>query len=144
MNVLVLYQSRNGHTHDVAEAIADVAEDQYHSVKIKSVIEVHQTDVDRADVVFVGTWVHGLIVFGVRPAEAELWVPRLPSLEGKPVGIYCTYAFSPRHSLDTLAEMLVEKGAIVVGQQAFHRNRTRDGADQFVNRVLQFGKRELA
>ncbi len=144
MNILVLYQSRTGHTREVAETIKDVAQNQSHNVTVKSVIEVHQMDVDRADLIFLGTWVHGLILFGVRPAEAELWVPRLPSLEGKSVGIYCTYAFAPRHSLDTLAEMLIERGAIVVSQQAFHRNRTQDGVNQFVQRTLELSKREFA
>ena len=137
MNILVLYQSQNGHTYDVATTIAEVARDQHHNVSVKSVIEVHQTDVDRADTIFLGTWVQGLFLFGVKPAGAELWIPSLPSLEGKPVGIYCTYAFSPRRSLQILGEMLETQGAIIVGEHAFHRNRTHEGVNQFVQNILQ-------
>src|SRR5215213_7035809 len=105
MNILVLYNSRNGHTGLAAQAIAQAARDQHHRLNLRSVIEVQQADIENADVLFVGTWVHGLILFGVHPAGAELWVPALPSLEGKPIGIFCTYAFNPRASLQTLGDM---------------------------------------
>jgi flavodoxin len=144
MNVLVLYQSRHGHTREAAEAIAQAARSLNFQVVIKSVIEVRKADVETADALFVGTWVHGLILFGVRPAGAELWVPALPSLEGKPVGVFCTYAFNPRASLRTLGNMLAARGARIVGQRAFHRARPGDGAKQFVQEVLQSAERVLA
>lgn len=137
MNVLVLYNSRNGHTRSMAEAVAQAARDLKHNVTIKSVIEVRQTDIESADALFIGTWVHGLILFGVKPAGAELWVPALPSLEGKPVGVFCTYAFNPRGSLRALGAMLEARGARVVGQQAVHRSRPSEGAPGFVERVLK-------
>jgi flavodoxin len=136
MNVLVMYQSRSGHTREAAEGIGSAVERLNHTVSVKSVIEVSQTDVENADVLFVGTWVHGLIFFGVRPAEAELWVPALPSLEGKPVGVFCTYRFNPRGSLRKLGTMLEGRGATILGQKAFHRSRTHDGVENFVQRVL--------
>ncbi len=144
MNVLVLYQSRSGHTRDAAEAIAQAARDLKYEVSLKSVIEVRKADVENADALFVGTWVHGLILFGVRPAGAELWVPALPSLEGKPVGVFCTYAFNPRGSLRTLGAMLAARGATILGQRAFHRSRPGDGAAPFVQSVLQSAERVLA
>lgn len=135
-HILVLYQSRGGHTREVAETIGQALGKMNHDVSVKSVIEVSKADIEKADAVFVGTWVHGLILFGVRPAGAELWVPSLPSLEGKPVGIFCTYAFNPRGSLRMLGEMLEERGATIVGQQAFHRSRLNDGIEDFVGKVL--------
>jgi flavodoxin len=132
-----LYQSRHGHTRAAAEAIAQAARDLTHEVKLKAIIEVQKADVENADVLFVGTWVHGLILFGVRPAGAELWVPSLPSLQGKPVGIFCTYAFNPRGSLQILGKMLEARGASIVGQHAFHRRQPAEGAVPFVQSVLQ-------
>jgi flavodoxin len=144
MNVLVLYQSRSGHTRDTAEAIAQAARDLHNEAVVKSVIEVSKADVQNADVLFVGTWVQGLILFGVRPAGAELWVPALPPLEGKPVGIFCTYAFNPRGSLRALGAMLAARGATILGQHAFHRSRTSEGAERFVQSVLQSAERVSA
>ena len=141
MNVLILYQSRQGHTRSAAEAIAQAARDLNHHVNIKSVIEVHKEHVERADVLFIGTWVHGLILFGVRPAGADLWVPSLPPLDGKPVGTFCTYAFNPRGSLKMLGDMLTARGATIVGQHAFHRRHPEEDAAPFVQTVLHFAER---
>lgn len=137
MNVLVLYQSRSGHTRSAAEAIGEAARALNGEAVVKSVIEVGEADVARADVLFVGTWVQGLILFAVKPAGAELWVPALPPLGGKPVGVFCTYAFHPRGSLRALGELLTGRGATVVGQRAFHRSRPRAGAEVFVRGVLE-------
>lgn len=136
MNTLVMYHSRSGHTKKAAEGIGRAVENLNHEVRVKSIIEVNKADVEKADMLFIGTWVHGFILFGVRPAEAELWVPSLPSLEGKKVGVFCTYAFNPRRSLQKLGDMLGERGATIVGQQAFHRNRTDEGVEGFVETVL--------
>lgn len=140
MNVLVLYQSRGGHTRVCAEAIAQSVHDLNHEVVVASVIEVRAADVERADVLFVGTWVQGFILFGVKPAGADLWVPALPSLEGKAIGVFCTYAFSPRGSLQTLATMLKARGATVLGQQAFHRRHPQHGTASFAQRVVQLAE----
>jgi hypothetical protein len=95
-------------------------------------------------VLFVGTWVQGMILFGVKPADAKLWVPSLPSLQNKPIGVFCTYAFNPRNSLNVLGDMLKARGATIVGQKAFHRNKPGDGARRFVESVLQSAKKSAA
>jgi hypothetical protein len=137
MNILVLYQSRKGHTRDTAEAIAQVARDLNHTVKVKSVIEVQQADVDNADALFIGTWVQGFILFGVKPAGADLWVRAIPLPEGKPVGVFCTYAFNPRGSLQKLSNLLSARGARIIGQRAFHRSRPHEGIEKFVQSIFQ-------
>lgn len=137
MNVLVLYQSRKGHTKAAAEAIAQAARNLNHDVAVKSVIEVLQADVEKAGALFVGTWVQGFILFGVKPAGADLWASALPSLDGKPVGVFCTYAFHPRGSLRMLGDLLAARGGTILGQRAFHRSCTDDGAEPFVRGILQ-------
>ncbi len=136
MHVLTLYQSRSGHTRRAAEAIAKAVHDLGHSAAIKSVIEVRRADVEQADLLFIGTWTQGFILFGVKPAGAQLWVPALPPLAGKPVAVFCTYAFSPRRSLDRLSDLLAARGAVVVGQQAFYRGRPDERAGDFVRQAL--------
>jgi flavodoxin len=143
MNVLVLYQSRSGHTRDAAEAIAQATRNLNHEAVVESVIQVRAADIEKADVLFVGTWVQGFILFGVKPAGADLWVPALPSLEGKAVGVFCTYAFSPRGSLQALSEMLEARGATILGQHAFHRRRPQNGTELFAQRIVQLAERAL-
>ncbi len=137
MQTLILYQSRNGHTRSAAQAIERAVYDQHSTAKVKAVIEVQPNDIAQADVLFIGTWVHGMIVFGVKPAEAALWVPALPPLNGKPVGVFCTYAFNPRSSLKTLSDMLAGRGAVIAAQKAFHRSRPDEGVNEFVETVFR-------
>lgn len=137
MKVLVLYNSRGGNTRTAAENIASVARHLGYNVKVKSVIEVMNTDIDEADLLFVGTWIQGFILFGVKPAGASSWTKALPSIAGKPVGIFCTYAVNPRNSLNKLAEYLTDQGAIVLDEMAFQRDHTDEGVLQFVENVIQ-------
>jgi len=99
------------------------AECQRQHLAVKSVIEVRKADVEKADALFVGTWVQGFILFGVKPAGAELWVSALPFVERKPVGVFCTYAINPRNSLQALSALLEARGTHIVGHCAFHRSR---------------------
>jgi flavodoxin len=137
MRTLVAYESQAGHTRLAAEAIATAARAQGHEVTVKPVVDVEPADVQRADAVFVGTWVHGFILFGVSPAGAKTWVPALPELSGKPVGVFCTYAFNPLGALHTLSALLKAHGATIVSEKAFHRNRPSAGADTFVRSVVE-------
>ena len=141
MNILVLYQSRKGHTQRTAEAIAQAARELGHEASVKSVIEVRKQDIEAAEVLLIGTWVQGFILFGVKPAGATLWVPALPSLEGKAVGVFCTYAVHPQGSLRALGAMLEARGAAVLGQRAFHRTRPGSGAASFVQGILELAER---
>jgi flavin-binding protein dodecin len=136
MNALILYNSRKGHTRAAANAIARAAQDEGCNIKMMSVIEVRKTDVDQADVVFIGTWTQGLILFSVRPAGAELWVPTLPPLDGKPTGVFTTYLFNPLGSLKALGKLVTQRGANVLAERAFHRSQPGSGAAQFVESVL--------
>lgn len=137
MKVLIIYLSQTGNTRTAAEGIAQAAHEMGHDVDVRTVGGTSQADVDAADVLFIGTWVQGYILFGVKPAKATLWVPNLPSLTGKPVGVFCTYAFHPRGSLGKLANMLRGRGANPVAEQAFHRSHLADGAEGFVQRTLE-------
>lgn len=136
MQILILYQSRKGHTRQTAENIAKFAREQGHNVAIQSVIETQHVDIEQADLLFIGTWVQGFILFGVKPADAGLWVPALPTLTGKPIAIFCTYAFNPRRSLNKLGDLLRARGATIVNQKAFHKRHLGDGVDTFVSHTL--------
>lgn len=137
MRVLILFNSQKGHTQAAAEAMAQAARSLGHTVTIKGVSQTHASDVEGADVLLIGTWVQGFILFGVKPAHATLWVPALPPLQGKPVAIFCTYMFNPRGSLKTLGALLEGRGATLVARQAFQRSRAVQGAEMFVAQVLQ-------
>jgi hypothetical protein len=116
--------------------MAKTAREQGYEVTIAAVSQARARDIAEADLVLVGTWVEGFILFGTKPAKATLWVPALPSLHGKSVAIFCTYLFHPRGSLNTLQTMLEGRGATVLAQAAFRRNRAVESAPDFVRHVL--------
>ena len=136
MKALIAYESETGHTRQVAEAIAAAVQKFQGRAVVKPVSEVKIADVIEADVLFVGTWVKGLFFFNVKPVGAEDWAPQLPSLGGKPVGVFCTYLLNPRKSLQTLAAVVEARGAHVQGMHAFRQNQTA-GAEEFVRGVLE-------
>jgi len=137
MKALILYHSRAGHTRRAAEAVAGAVRAARHSAVVKSVIEVGPADIAQADVLFVGVWVQGYILLGVKPAGAALWAPALPPLAGKPIGVFCTYLFSPQGSLRQLSALLEARGGRVVAQRAFRRTNPGAGAEQFARQALQ-------
>jgi menaquinone-dependent protoporphyrinogen IX oxidase len=135
MQAVVLYESMTGNTKRAAELIGGslVARDVETSVRPVTMIDFHELAV--ADVVFVGTWVDGLVLFGQRPGRAgRLW--KLPVLDHKPVAVFCTYAINAGNALDKTAAILEAKGARIVGRHQFRRDRLDAGVDDFVERVL--------
>ena len=136
MKALVAYESKTGHTQQAAEAIGDALRRMDVEAAVKPIAEVKSADVQLADVLFIGTWVQGHFIFNVKPAGASKWVSSLPSLRGKPVGVFCTYLFSPRGALQVLSGMLESRGAKPRGERAFRRSRPADGAEEFVREVL--------
>ena len=67
MKVLVLFESNTGNTRTVAESIGGAARAAGAEVNVRSVRHIDLHELSTADVVFLGTWVDGLILFGHRP-----------------------------------------------------------------------------
>lgn len=125
MRVLVLYESRRGFTLTVARAIRDELRARGISAGTAALPSVDAGTLAAADALVVGTWVAGKIVVGVGPAkEAVAAIRSLPDLGGRPVATFCTCDVAPRGTLATLEDLLVERGASVVGGFTFKRRRS--------------------
>ena len=85
------------------------------------------TAIQDADIVLVGTWVHGLFVVGQAP-----WAPskisNLPAMRGKRAAVFCTFALNPGTSLDRLTGAVQATGAEVVGGWACSRRSSSSTA----------------
>ena len=93
MKVLVAYESRGGRTRRAASAIADACRADGHDVTLLPLAQVGRDEVEQCDVAAIGSWVEGYILFAVKPARAATrWLDQAPSLAGKPVGVFVTYA----------------------------------------------------
>ena len=120
--VLVCFESSGGTTAKVARTVGDGFVASGHDVRVVPIANVRPEDLASADFLVVGTWVEGMVVAKVGPAKAmKKWIDGLPRLGGKEVALFCTYAVSPKRTLDIMASVLETKGAHVVSKVAFGR-----------------------
>jgi hypothetical protein len=137
MRVLVAYDSRTGNTRKVAERIGLVAQGTTPNVSVEPVTSLLPDEALRADVLFLGAWVDGLIFVGVGPSRnAIAWARSLPPLDGRLAATFCTFAINPRRSLARLTNLLSSKGAIVLGEHASRRNAVLRGVEPFARDVM--------
>jgi hypothetical protein len=125
VRVLILYESRRGFTLTVARAMRDTLRERGVDATTAPLRTVDAGTLAAADALVVGTWVSGLILFGVGPAPGT-WegVDALPDLHGRPTIVYCTCEVSPRRTLDTLSGWLERRGAHVIGRAVFRRKKS--------------------
>jgi hypothetical protein len=125
MRVLVLYESRRGFTLTVARALRDELRERGLEATTAPLRGVDPGTLAAADALVVGTWVKGLIVVGVGPAEGtKAGVAALPDLDGTPAIVFCTCDVSPRETLDELQGWLEARGADVRGRIVFRRKKS--------------------
>jgi menaquinone-dependent protoporphyrinogen IX oxidase len=134
VKAVVLYESMTGNTRRAAELIGGALAAAGDDVAVHAITDFDFHELAIADVVFVGTWVDGLVLFGQRPGRAgRLW--KLPVLDRKPVAVFCTYAINAGKALDKTAAILEAKGALIPGRHQFRRDRLEQGVDEFVDEV---------
>ena len=136
MKAVVLFESLTGNTRKAGELIANKLQSE--GIGITDVSPVRQPDhgaIQTADLVIVGTWVHGLFVVGQAPFGLG-GLHHLPAIAGKQVATYCTFALNPKHSLDKMASALTARGGEVIGGLALHRSKLDAHTDEFVARLL--------
>jgi flavodoxin len=137
MKAAILVESLTGNTWKAGEMIAGHL--QQVGWGITAVSRVRRPDyaaLQAADMVLVGTWVHGLFVVGQAPwALGEL--AKLPAMKGKKAAAFCTYALNPGKSLDKLTGVLDYLGAEVLGGVALHRAKLAEHTEEFAARLVE-------
>jgi flavodoxin len=136
MRAAMLVESLTGNTWKAAERIAGGLTEEGWS--IASLTPVNQPDhaaIQDADIVLVGTWVHGLFVVGQFPWAAAR-ISNLPAMRGKRAAVFCTFALDPGKTLDKLTNAVHATGADVVGGLALHRRKLEAHSEEFCTRLL--------
>lgn len=137
MKAAILVESLTGNTWKAGELIADQL--QQGGWGITALSRVRQPDyaaLQAADVVLVGTWVHGLFVVGQTPwALGEL--AKLPAMKGKLAAAFLTYALNPGSSLQKMTKVLDSLGAEVLGGVALHRAKLPQHTEEFAARLVE-------
>ncbi len=145
--VLIAYESTQGRAPRAAAAMARAVRDLGHEPVVRLIDQVMPADIADAETLLVGGWVRTRYPFGGATIDHALqWIESLPPLEGKQVGVFCTYRFFPRSFADTTARVsealgLIKqafemKGAVVVADHSLHMRSIDEASQAFVNAVL--------
>jgi hypothetical protein len=132
---VVIYESLTGHTARAARLIGEAVAAEGVEVAIYPITDIGLKNLAESDLVFVGTWVDGLVLFGHRPGRAGR-IRSMPVIDGKRVAAFMTYAIHAGRALDRFAELLEERGATVVSRALLRRDRLETGIDDFVRSAL--------
>ncbi|HEX6424719.1 MAG TPA: flavodoxin family protein [Acidimicrobiales bacterium] len=132
---VVIYESLTGNTARAARLVADEVAAHGVEVSIFPITDIGLKELAAADVVFVGTWVDGLVLFGHRPGRAGR-IRSMPVIDGKRVAAFMTYAVHAGKALDRFEAALAERGATVVAKVLLRRDRLDAGVGDLVSTAL--------
>ena len=143
----IAYESRRGRARRAAETVAEAAASHGVATLVRSITEAVAKDLLDAPSLVIGCWAKVDTPFGGEPVRnVSKWIDTLPELQGKPIGMYCTYTFFPHTFADTTArtsEVLAllgaaieEKGGKVVSSHSFHFQAFETSAEILVAEVL--------
>jgi flavodoxin len=136
MKAALLVESLTGNTWKAAELIADKLQQERWSITgLSRVGKPDLGSVQRADMVLVGTWTHGLFVVGQTPFALGN-IANLPTMRGKTAACFLTFALNAGSSIDKLSNAVGQTGADVVGGLEIKRNYLEQHTDLFVERLL--------
>ena len=136
MKAAILYESLTGNTLKAGELIATNLQQQGWSITgVSPVRSPEMQAIQDADVIIIGTWVHGLFVVGQAPWGLGA-IGHLPAIRGKLAATYCTFALNPGKSLDKLDTAVGHLGAEVIGGLALHRAKLEEHSEEFAARLV--------
>jgi menaquinone-dependent protoporphyrinogen IX oxidase len=136
MKAALLIESLTGNTQKAGDRIANDL--QQVGWTITGVSRVKLPDfgsIQDADMIIVGTWVHGLFVVGQAPWGLGA-ISHLPAMQGKKAAVFCTFALSPGKTLDKLTSTVSLLGAEVIGGLALNRGKIEAHSEEFVTRLV--------
>jgi flavodoxin len=136
MKAALLVESLTGNTWNAAELIADkLQQEQWTVTGMSRVGRPDLGSIQRADLVLVGTWTHGLFVVGQAPWAVGN-IANLPTMRGKQAACFLTFALNAGKSIDKLTTAVGHTGADVIGGLEIKRNHLDEHTDLFVERLL--------
>ncbi len=129
-------ESLTGNTWEAAERVADLLQQERWTITgLSKVRRPDHASIQQADLVLVGTWVHGAFVFGQAPWAASN-IANLPAMRGKRAAGFCTFALDPGTALDKLDQALGDTGAYVIGGLAMNRGKLPQHTEIFAERLV--------
>ena len=136
MKASLLVESLTGNTWRAAELVAaNLHQEGWSITGLSPMRRPDHASIQAADLVLVGTWVHGAFVIGQAP-----WgignIRALPSLLGKRAVTFCTFALNPGRTLGAMESAVTALGAEVIGGMALHRSKLAAHTEEFAARLV--------
>ena len=136
MKAAILVESLTGNTWKAAERTADLLQQERWTITgLSKVRSPDHAAIQAADIVLIGTWVHGAFVFGQAPWAVNS-ISNLPAMRGKKAAAFCTFALDPGKSLDKLTSAVGDTGAYVIGGLAISRGKLDEHSEEFASRLV--------
>lgn len=136
MRAALLVESLTGNTWKAAERVAHLLQQERWTITgLSKVREPDYAAIQDAELILVGTWVHGAFIFGQAPWAVNN-IANLPAMRGKRAAGFCTFALNPGKSLDTLDRALGDTGAYVIGGFAMSRSKLDEHTEEFAARLV--------
>lgn len=135
MRALVIHESLTGNTRRAAALVAAELRSHGWEASDCSARSVDLAALQQSDVVIVGTWVDGLILFGQRPGMSGK-LSDIPLLAQKPTYVFLTYAVDAGKALDKLTALVAGRDGDVRGGMAIRRDQIEDGAAELAAGVM--------
>lgn len=132
----LLVESLTGNTWKAAEMIgANLQQEGWSITGMSKVGKPDHSSIQRADIVLVGTWTHGLFIVGQAPWAATS-IANLPAMRGKKAACFLTYALNPGDSINKLTTAVGATGARVIGGLEIKRNSLHEHSEEFAERLV--------
>ena len=135
MNIVVIHQSRSGNTKKAAELIGGAIASSENKVTVRSTENLDFKELADADLIFVGTWVDGLILFGHRPGDIGK-LNLIPPLWGKNVVAFMAHAVNPGKAASKFSSFLEAKGAKVISSRSINKRELDSEIRPFVKEAM--------
>jgi flavodoxin len=147
MTVLVVYESKHDRTRQVAESIADAAASHDIATLVRTFDEATPSQIASVSAVVAGCTTPGDTPFGSNHSQGVVdWINDLDPLDGKLIGVYCTYKFFPHtfadttrrvaHTIDELSKRFEHKGGVVAATQGINLKALDNGAAELVDELV--------
>lgn len=128
MNILFVYFSSTGNTKKVVDLAKEKLTSLGHEVSIRNALTAKSSHVEDADLLIIGTPVHGYILFGQKLAKEvkQFLEQELPtSLNGKPVIGFATFLFFPARALNPILNAIETRNGKLLGLIAQRRTKKK-------------------
>lgn len=136
MKAAILIESLTGNTWRAGELVAtNLQQEGWGITGLSRVRHPDHASLQEADLVLVGTWVHGMFVVGQAPWGVGA-LAKLPAMAGKKAAVFCTFALNPGRTLDVMTRTIQGRGADVLGGLALHRRQLDQHAEEFAARLV--------